>query len=234
MVGALLAGAAAVVLYLMASSVEVLQEGKLLPYTDGHIYRLRFFGWLELYAEPSRRPDIPDVFTTFVLMTLSGVALVTGVALKWARGFSDQAPSHFFLIVWLGAAYLAADELLGLHESIGHNLRFLLGVPGITRPDDFLLLIYGLVALGVLFAFRDVILSSRPARPLFVALVIAVVLVPVADITGSFLEEPAEMAAVATMLAAFVVLAVDHLVLRRPPGQGPRGPAAVASARPWR
>jgi peptidoglycan/LPS O-acetylase OafA/YrhL len=227
-VGAILAAAFGVLLFLMASTVEVLDEGKLLPYTDGHIYRLRFFGFLEVYAEPSRRPDIPDVFTTFVLMTLSGVALVTAVALKWGRAAAEESAARFFLVVWVGAAYLGADELLGLHESLGHNMRFLLSVPGITRPDDLILLIYGMVALGVLIAFRDVVLSSRSARPLFVALICALVLVPIFDITGSFFEEPAEMAAVATMLAAFVVLAVDHLVPRRPAGSGPRGPAAAA------
>jgi hypothetical protein len=202
-------------LYGMASSVEVLDEGKLLPYTDGHIYRLRFFGFLELYAEPSRRPDPADVFTTFVLLTLSGVALVTGLALHAAGGGNYDVSPRFFLLTWVGTAYLAADELLGLHESLGHNLPFLLALPGIQRPDDFILLVYGLVALAVLIAYRGVILSSRRARPYFAALLVAVMLVPVLDITGSILEEAAEIAACLLTAAAFIVLAMDHLVLRR-------------------
>jgi hypothetical protein len=211
---ALVVAGAGALLYAMGTNYEVLEEGKLLPYSDGYVYRVRFFGFLEVYAEPSRRPDIPDVVTSFALMMLSGVALVTALALRTLASRASLPAARFFLLTAFGGAWFGADELLGLHESIGHNLRFLADLPGIVRPDDVIILVYGLVALGVLVAFRHVVLSSRSARPFFVAMCCAVLLVPVFDITGSGLEEAAEISAAAAMLAAFVVLAIDYLVLR--------------------
>ena len=213
-VGALVLGAAGALLYALSMNYEVVAEGKLLPYSDGRIYLIRFFDAVDVYAEPSRRPDIPDVVTSFVLMVLSGAALVTALTLRTLASRGRPPASWFFLLTALGAAWFGADELLGLHESIGHNLQFLADLPGIVRPDDFIILVYGVVALSVLIAFRRLVLSSRSARPFFLAMCCAVILVPIFDITGSPLEEAAEIAAAAAMLAAFVVLAIEQLLVR--------------------
>jgi hypothetical protein len=199
----------------MATTLEVLEEGKLLPYSEGHIYRLRFFGFLELYAEPSRRPKIPDVVNTFILLSLSGVMLASGLAMRSA-GERGRRAARFFLLVWLGTAFLGADELLGVHESVGHNLPFLLSIPGIQRPDDFLLLLYGAVGLGAVIVFRDVVLFSRRARPVFAVAIAAALFVAVLDVLGSPWEEAMELVASTGMLGGFILLAVDYLTLVLP------------------
>ena len=74
---------------------------------------------------------------------------------------------RFFGFAAGGLAFLAADELFAIHETVGHNLRFLADLPGVERPDDVVFLSYGLAVLVFAWLFRDILLQNVAAVRLF-------------------------------------------------------------------
>ena len=72
-------------------------------------------------------PTKLDALNALVLTTLAGVAAFAWWRLPRPR---EQRLGRFFALLAIGAGFLAADELLALHETIGHNLGFLQDVTG--------------------------------------------------------------------------------------------------------
>lgn len=105
--------------------------------------------------------------------------------------------------------YLSLNELIGIHETISVNLRFLLSLPG--HPDDVLIAAFGFAGLSLVVLFRDVIGHSRRAMILFAWTAGLFLLAALGDFNGRGVEEWAEVAASSALLGACAVLAVDHL-----------------------
>jgi len=118
-----------------------------------------------------------------------------------------------FLGIFIGAGYLAADELLAVHETLGHNLQFLRDIPGVTRPDDAIIAFYAVPAVIFVFFFRDILLASRRARILVGLGFGLFVITALADIIGEIEQEDAlEPVASLFLFAGFITLAVDALL----------------------
>lgn len=207
--GVLVLAALIALAYAVASSYEVVAKGELLPYTTGEIYQIRILGRFDLYAEPELKPST-DLFNSYILVSISTLSLFVALLLRAA---AERRPrvELFFLLTWLGTGFLAADELMGLHETLGHNLRFLTALPGITRPDDAIVVFYALPALAFLLVFRDVLLSSRRATQAFVLALAIAVLSSLLDVASVPLEEPLELLASTAILVGFLLLAIEQL-----------------------
>ena len=67
----------------------------------------------------------------------------------------------FFTLLGLGMAFLALDELLALHETIGYNLDFLADLPGVKSPEDAVFALYAVPAIAFFVIYRDLLAVSR-------------------------------------------------------------------------
>ena len=109
---------------LAAAQAEVVAEGRFDPNTETIIRKVEVFG-VTVYQSTSGFLE-PDVITGALLVGLSAIGLVVTILLDSDDDSLDRL-RWFFLLTWLGAGYLAADELFAIHETIGHNLQFLGG-----------------------------------------------------------------------------------------------------------
>lgn len=201
--------AGGVLSYLLVADYEVLEKGQLLPYTEGKIYKVRFGGWLTLYYEPELRPSW-DLLNAYLLTGAAFMALTFSAILATAGRETGSARFRFFLVAFLGMSYLVADEMLGIHETIGHNLQFLKALPLIKRPDDAVVVLFALPAALFLIAFRSVLLASRGAALLFGLGMLGFVLSAVADVLTLPIEEAAEVLATLCLAAGTMVLGLHH------------------------
>jgi hypothetical protein len=210
------------ILVLLLNSYEVVDKGRLLPYTTGEIYEIELFGRFTIYAEPEAKPSL-DVFNSYILVSLSSIALLALTFLRVVGVPTRPRLQAFFLVVWLGTGFLAADELLGGHESLGHNLRFLTELPGVHRPDDAIVALYAPAAVAFFVIFRRIILASMGARIGFGVAIVLVVIAAASDLVGvGQTEELVEALASMSLLAGFMLLTIDELRLAaaaRPAGE---------------
>lgn len=208
------AAAAVAVAALMAADARVVDEDVLLPWglpaREVESLGIRF------YVDWELQPRL-DVATTWVLAAIGSIAAFA--ALLIGRGALDRDVPRFLVLAAAGAWWLGADEALGLHESIGHNLPFLAEIPGVTHPDDVLPGLYVIAGLAFAVAFRRIVTSSRTAVKLWAAAVLLAVVAAAADISGALpdrVEDGCELAAVGLVLVGFAMLARD-LVRRELP-----------------
>lgn len=216
LVGILLVALLAGLVGSFLSSYEVLEKGQLLPYSEGKIYKVRFGGGLTLYVEPELKPSL-DLLNSFLLTGVGFIALTFAVILA-ASGEGTGSRFWFFVVGFLGSSYLVADETLGLHETIGHNLPFLAGLPLVERPDDVVVVLFALPAAAFLFLFRTVILASRAASALFAVSLLVFLAAAAADLLDLPGEEAAEVLVTICLAAAMLLLGLHHL--RRGSGPG--------------
>lgn len=200
----------AAVLFWAAATYTIVAEGELVPWDVGPIYQVEVFGRLTFYADGETARTV-DVVAGILLAATAGTALLA-YALLLRRGDAGESRARAcFLVAALGAAWLAFDEMGGIHETVGYNLPFLADIPGIHRPDDALYLAYTVPAIAFLAVFRDVLFASRRVGAL-ILLGIALFGAAVAlDVLGRFVEELAEPLAALALLAAFVLLALDRV-----------------------
>jgi hypothetical protein len=200
-------------LLLLERNVDVLARGQLLA-DDGvftEIAKVRLFGAITLYVDVSPL-SAGDLLNGVVLVAIAGAALLAVVLL----GATSSAPAElrsFFKVVVFAAAWLAADEMLSIHETVGDNLLFLSALPGVHHPDDALMLLYGVVAVVLFVRFRHVILGSRAAIAWY-ALAAACFGAAVACdmLLSTRVEEFLEVAATVAFLGGFITLARDHVL----------------------
>jgi len=198
----LIAGVLAVfVINVVFENYEVIQKGELLEYTSGGtIYQVRLFDKFDFYAEPEVRPS-DDVLVSVVLFGIAFIALTFAFLEYHRRRQSENKVFPFFVVLFAGAIYLASDELFGIHESLGHNMQFLMRIPGIHRPDDVIVASYGFFALAFIVYFRNVLLKARGTLRYFVAAFVLFLLAAASDIVAiGKIEEILEV------LCVFVIL----------------------------
>jgi hypothetical protein len=193
------------------SLYEVVRSGRdLVPYSSTYLYEVRVLDAFTLYATPETRPSL-DKLSAVGLVAAGTMIFMAFLLLRAAR--ADIRVRQFFAFASAGLAFLAADELFGIHELIGHNLRFLADLPGVTRPDDVVFALYTIPLAVFAWSFRDFVRSHRTAAQLFgIGLAFFAVAV-VGDIRSSGVDEPAEGLAAACLLAGLV--AITATVLRR-------------------
>jgi hypothetical protein len=188
---------------------EVVERGVQLPFFQDYdeISRVRLLG-IELYVDTSS--GFSD------LVTASAFAFIAAGALAGARAIADPRVRQTFVVAGLGIAYLGADDLLAIHETVGHNLSFLAGLPAVDHPDDVIVGLYGLVLCAFAWRHRD-LLTGPALRPFLVAVVCggAAVLHDITALNLRLLEESLEVAAACALVAAGVLVAREHMVLGR-------------------
>jgi hypothetical protein len=210
-------------LYLLArSNHETLAKGSLVPYTNSDVYRIRLFDRVTVYAQPESKETI-EIVHSWLLVAVSSVSLMTVIFLWSTNGYEDRGVPAFFFFAWLGAGFLAIDEVIGVHENIGHNLRFLSDLPIINRPDEGVIAVYLLAALAFIVIFRRVLIRSRAALFFFALAFAMFVVAAVADMRDVHGEEVTEVIAASTLVIGFFVLTADELrrVMSRGPSQRP-------------
>ena len=197
----LFAGVLAVIaIVLTYGDYEVIEKGQLLEYSRGMIYHIRLFGELDLYVEPEVRPT-DDVLVSIVLFGIGFIAVTFAFLEYGNRRRDEERVFLFFVVLATGAFYLASDELFGIHESLGHNLPFLGRIPGVRRPDDVIIALYGIPALFFVVYFRRLLLNARGSFPYFLAAVVLFFLAAASDIfTLGKVEEILEVLSVFAIL----------------------------------
>lgn len=203
-------GAAVIALVAVAQTAPVVERGTLLPFfDDGYVVdRVELLGF-EVVVD--RSLGITDLATSTTLLLISAVLLVGA---RLAQRTPDAGP---LLAAGLGALYLAADDVLAAHETIGHNLGALAALPVIDHPDDVLLGLYGLVILA--FGWRHrALLAGAPAKPWLVAVALGGLAVghDVLPLHLSALEEVLEVGCGAALLTATVMLVRHRLRIAAP------------------
>jgi hypothetical protein len=197
--------------YFAPSFYEVVDKGPYVrPYSPdpGSVYEVRLFDAVTVYGDRESRPR-PDEATATALVALAVAALMTALILR-ATG-APRRLRLFYAIAAGGAGFLAVDEMVAIHETLGHNLPFLADLPGVDHPDDPIVALYALPALAFVIAFRDILAASAPSCALFGAGMVFFAFAAAADLIAAPAEELFEVLASACLFAGFVVLIVLHL-----------------------
>jgi hypothetical protein len=189
---------------------EVIEKGQLLSHSGGLVYRIRFFGAFDLLVEPDHQLD-KDTLNAFILVGVAFISLTFGVLLAWLRRNRYSDVVRFNIVMFLGMSWLAADEMLGIHETVGHNLMFLSDLPYIDRPDDVIILLYAIPAALVLTRFRKTIFASRPALVLMGVALAFYMVAAVSDVFKLPVERISELACSACVIAAVMLLGLSHV-----------------------
>jgi hypothetical protein len=202
-----------VVLAVLAPSLyEVQDKGRgpgIVPYGGtGEIYKIRVLDSVTLYADSESRP-IPDKLSSSALVAAATVMLMT--ALLLAAAGAERRLRRFYGFAAAGLAFLAIDELFAIHETAGHNLRFLAQLPGVERPDDVVFMLMGLAAVAFAWAYRDILLAHHRATQVLSAGAALFAIAALGDVVGSGLEEPAEVLSGVCLLAGLVMMAATTL-----------------------
>ena len=182
-----------------------------LPYESGNVKEVRVFDSVTVYVDDETRPYIGDLIG-MALLILATAACMTAIVLHMS-GRRGRLVT-FYALVGAGLGFAAVDELLAIHETLGHNLRFLADIPGVTRPDDVIVALYIPFALVFIYYFRDIILSNRRAAQALAAALGFFVLAAIADTAGSITIEAVLEGCSGLCLAAFLPLLI-HTHLRR-------------------
>lgn len=203
----------------LLSTAEVVDEGYgLRPYDSGKVYEIELAGSFTIYADEESRLA-SDLLTGSALIALAAAAGMAYLLLRAARG--RRRLLLFYGLAAAGFAFLAVDELLAVHETVGHNLLFLSDVPGVDRPDDALYALYAVPALAFVVYFRDVLVDSTWAARLFGGAVAAFLCAGVADLAGLGIDELIEPLVALLIASGFLSLIATHL-------SGPRFAGQVA------
>ena len=203
------------VLGLLAATISgggyEVQGDAVMPYESGEVKQVRLFDSVTVYVDGESRP-YPGDLLGMALLILATAAFMTAVVLRMIG--RRRRLVTFYALVSAGFGFAAIDALLAVHETLGHNLRFLADLPGITRPDDVIVALYAPVALGFIWYFRDIVMGNRHAALALGAALGFFVLAAVADTTGRITIEMVLEVSSGLCLAAFLPLLI-HTHLRR-------------------
>lgn len=207
---------------LVARQGTVVARGNLHPaFADYEVERVRLAG-VELYVDRSAHAG--DALTAIALLAAAGVLLLA------ARRLSG-ATRGAFVSAGAGASFLAADDLLSAHETIGHNLASLVRVPVVDHPDDAVLAFYAVVVAAFAWRHRR-LMRGAPRGPWFVAALAASLAVghDVSPLHLGTIEEGLEVVAAGAGLVGVVALARTHV--RRARGGPDRETPSTRQRRP--
>lgn len=209
---------------------EIVRSGMLLEWTPVHVMEIRFCEAVTLYVTPEMKLNA-DVMNAFLLAGAGFSAMAFGLGLLVVAPVPPWRRIILLGILFIGGSFLAADELLGLHETLGNNLPFLMEIPGVERPDDALVAVYVVAGAAVLFAFRDVISGVGMGGPAYVLALVVAATAAVSDLTGIGPEEILEVAVSALLLIAIALTGLDWLQEAAEEGRGDdRAPGVRAAA----
>ena len=201
------AGAAILAALVALRLAPVVARGPLLEFLPPSytVDRVRLAG-LELYVDKTL--GTPDVLTAGVL---AAVAVFCAHVARSLRRRGD-AGADTFAAAALGITFLAGDDLLALHETVGHNLGFLAGVVGVDHPDDLIIGAYAIV-VGA-FCWRHRRLAPRRSRPIWAGAAVAGAAAVILDLLPFDLtraEESLELLCALGVLLATIVTARAQL-----------------------
>lgn len=209
----------------VARQATVVARGNLHPaFADYEVERVRIAG-VELYVDRSAHAG--DALTAIALLTAAAVLLVA------ARRLSGSTRSAF-VSAGVGASFLAADDSLSAHETIGHNLAWLVRIPVVDHPDDAVLALYAVVVAAFAWRHRG-LLRGTPRGPWVLAGIAAVLAVghDVSRLHMGAIEEVLEVVAAGAGLVGVIALARAHVrrARRGPEREAPstREPRPVGS-----
>ncbi|MBI4721288.1 MAG: hypothetical protein HY770_08745 [Chitinivibrionia bacterium] len=136
--------------------------------------------------------------------------------LKLISANEEQGSSRrtMWLLFSLGFFFLVLDEYVSLHEFIGDNIPFFSRIGITSHPDDLMIILYFIGALGVMVWFRRYLLECKPARTLLLTGVAIHFLATISDgfIDFYFIEEAFEELAVVFYLGAMAQYALNEIV----------------------
>jgi hypothetical protein len=212
---------------------EVEDKGRhLLPWPSGKVYKVEVLGQVTIYADEESRPHV-DFVSGLMLISAGVASLVLGLVLRALDGASRPQLVRFYLFTFAGAGFLGLDEMFGIHETIGANLRFLAGLGGVDKADDVIFGAYALPAFAYVVAFRNILVSQRRALILFGVALVLFLVSAATDVdvfeVGFGVEDAIEVLSTVCLVAGLGSLAVRHVsaaIETRPPE---RRPAAVGS-----
>ncbi len=200
------------------ASAEVLARGELLPYTPMTVERVEVLGSIELWVARESLVRL-DILNGAILALGSLVAFVTAARI----GSRVPRTFRFFVLLGLGLAYLALDEMLALHETIGYNLEFLGDVPGTNSPEDVVFALYAIPAVAFFLVYRDLLAVSRWGLRLVILGVALFGAAAVLDVLDAVVDEQwVEPPGSAALVAGFTLVAARHLA-SLPPDAGDTG-----------
>ena len=193
-------------------TAEVVDEGELLPYVRGYtIYKVRVLDRFEFFVEPDYKPR-RDAVNSYVLVGIAFISLTFAVVIRVLPTGSAGGAFRLFVCMFFGANYLAADEFLGIHETLGHNMQFLTSLfPFAGHPDDVIIMLYGIPAILFVYWFRKTLLASRAAMLLFGAALAAFALAAISDGLTLPIEEICEITSSICLLAGVLTLGICHI-----------------------
>jgi hypothetical protein len=177
-------------------------------YPAGEVKEVRVLDAVNVYYDGEPRPGF-SVFGGMALLILGTAGFMTFAALRFAG--ARRRLRSFWAVAAFGLAVAGTDELLAIHESVGHNLRFLADVPGVKRPDDLLLALYLPGALVFAWWFRDILVEHRFTVTCIAAGVFSFGVSVAGDLTSSHIEEWAELVAGLFLAAGLISLMHRHL-----------------------
>lgn len=192
----------------LRANLTFVREGDIFGF--GTVDEFELFGRFTVYRDPEVLTQM-DLLNGYLLMAIASTSFFVALLLS----ASDRVERRFvfFVVTALGAAFLAADEVLGLHETLGANLRFLAQLPGIKHPDDAVFAAYALPVAVFVYCFRTVLASSRRALGVLALGGGVFVLGAVMDVTSLAFEEYVETLASFVLLIGFVSLGYQQLDL---------------------
>lgn len=204
-----IAGLGALLVVLQTYSESVDAGHHLRPYESGVVHKVRVADSFNVYVDHESKRIGADLVSGMVLTALATAAAMTLLLLSAAGG--PRRLLTFYALSALGLGFLAVDELGAIHETVGHNLPFLVDLPGVERPDDVIYALYILPALAFIVFFRDTLMDSRIARRLFIAAFALFVFAGILDVAGLALDEPFEILVAIAIASGFVTLMITHL-----------------------
>jgi hypothetical protein len=145
----------------------VFGKGQYLSQSQGPAYKVGLMDSFTLFVGAESQVE-RDLVKAFILAAVAIASLTFGIALAWMKKGSALEPGRFFIFVFFVIGFLAADEVLRIHGTLGRNLRFLGNLPFKDHPIDGVILLVGITAVLFLTRYRKTILASRGALGLMV------------------------------------------------------------------
>jgi hypothetical protein len=213
--GGLLLAISVALVALFAAGVPPAEEKRALAAAPGAehnlIHEIVLLGFLKVRVQELVFNKF-DALTGFSLSIVSVAALMVAAFIRSVGGTDWRRLFRFWLVVGVGAAFLAFDELASFHESAGFTWELWFGsIPGFEYEGDLIIALYIVPAAAFLFLERRQIARSRLCVRLLIAAAVLFVINAFLDSTGSHLDELVEMVIAAMLVVAFTHLALNHL-----------------------
>ena len=184
---------------------KVLAKGPFVDAVDHDVLRLRVLDRFTIYVDTTFVPFTSDHATSFLLMVITGMALLA-FALAVVGRPDDRKLAQFFLLTAIGATFLAFDEFVDLTEVLGYN------VEALYIPDA---VIYAPPLAAFAYVYRRTLAASRKVLNVLVAgaflFAVAQGIDRLPNDRFEGIEEKLEVLATLVLAVGFAFLSVHHL-----------------------